>query len=81
MVLVSICGTVIEEHKKIISYTYEMNWSFEREKQNFEESVDLIRESSIEFTAANFFYLDRGTNLSIVNTIVSFLIVLTQFDL
>ena len=72
-------GSVIAERQKVVSFTYQMNWSFEREKQGQAEFVDLIRASDMHFTAANFLHLDKHTILSVINTIIAFVIVLTQF--
>jgi hypothetical protein len=73
------CGKVLEERRKIVSLTYQLRWSFERKKQQLEDFVELIRKNAPKFTAANFFLIDNSTVLSILETIISFVIVMAQF--
>ncbi|EFA05774.1 gustatory receptor 49 [Tribolium castaneum] len=73
--LIFLCGRVMEERKKIIKLTYEMDPSFGKSP----EIVSLIRKTEIKITAANFFVLDKSTILGVLETIVAFVIVLAQF--
>ncbi|XP_064214479.1 uncharacterized protein LOC135266932 [Tribolium castaneum] len=66
---------MLEERKKIIKLTYEMDPSFGKSP----EIVSLIRKTEIKITAANFFVLDKSTILDVLETIVAFVIVLAQF--
>lgn len=79
LIMLYLCGCVKEEHKKIVLATYKIRWSFEHQKQTDQEVVNLIRNSAVKITTADFFNLDKGTILSLVNTVVSFIIVVVQF--
>ncbi|EFA05776.1 gustatory receptor 51 [Tribolium castaneum] len=79
MILIFLCGHVMEERRKIVMITYEINPTFKQKKKKLPGIVDLIRKTEIKITAANFFVLDKSTILAVLDTIVASVIVLAQF--
>ncbi|RZC42336.1 7tm 7 domain containing protein [Asbolus verrucosus] len=74
---VLLCDAILKEFEKIWKIVFKMQiWS---EHQKFETFVAIVSHSRPKFTAARFFLIDRSTLFSIVNTILTFLLVLIQF--
>ncbi|EFA05772.1 gustatory receptor 47 [Tribolium castaneum] len=78
--VIYLCGRVMEEQNKIRLITFEMNKSFERDKNKLGDFVALIRDAQVKITAADFFILDKSTILKVLDTVVAFLMVVAQFQ-
>jgi gustatory receptor len=62
---------VLRGHNKMLSA---------KEKEELMQFSDVIQQNFPRFSAARFFNIDRSTILSILSTVVTFLIIMIQFE-
>jgi hypothetical protein len=81
--LISICHRVYQETNKIVTLTRDFRqlckWSVSDGHDELGEFASFVVENSPRFSAADFFWIERSTILSMLGTVTSFLIIMIQF--
>ncbi|XP_063919322.1 gustatory receptor 68a-like [Zophobas morio] len=79
-----LCGSIQDEVEKILAVASKMETLFSDNKTKESEQIRLfinvVKENFPNFSAANFFDVNRKTVFQIFNTIVTFLVVMLQFE-
>lgn len=81
------CDRVLRESQKVTKYCYqiqeEIDSGTKHDMDSLKKLCRLIRfmeQCDVKFTAVNFFTINRGTILGIINIVTTYLIVIMQFN-
>lgn len=75
------CGTISNEMNSVMAAAYKTRKVLPKEcKEQFDKILDYAGNNPPEFTAAGFFPINRGTVTSILGTLITFLVIMAQFD-
>ncbi|XP_044255389.1 uncharacterized protein LOC123005621 [Tribolium madens] len=83
LVLILLCSFVEQEAEEIVRISYDIRLrlagNLNLQCYKMQEFTNFLIKNLPKFTAANFFYIERSTILSILGTVSTFLIILIQF--
>ncbi|KAJ3620393.1 hypothetical protein MTP99_004345 [Tenebrio molitor] len=82
-VVIITCDLILREAETMLTKSYVLRRHTEmlspKEKEKLIQFSDVIQQNFPRFSAARFFNIDRSTILSILTTVVTFLIIMIQF--
>ncbi|KAJ3620394.1 hypothetical protein MTP99_004345 [Tenebrio molitor] len=83
-VVIITCDLILRETETMLTKSYVLRRHTEmlspKEKEKLIQFSDVIQQNFPRFSAARFFNIDRSTILSILTTVVTFLIIMIQFQ-
>jgi gustatory receptor len=83
-VVIITCDLILREAETMLTKSYVLRRHTEmlspKEKEKLIQFSDVIQQNFPRFSAARFFNIDRSTILSILTTVVTFLIIMIQFQ-
>jgi gustatory receptor len=83
-IAILLCDQILKEYDQLLDLAWKLEASFStsssQETRQIKFFIDFVQGNRPRFVAAQFFTIDKSTLFKMLNTLITFLLVIIQFD-